>query len=107
MEIEVADDSFQREVIERSNDIPVLVDFWAGWCGPCMMLKPVLEKIVKDYGDRLILAKVDVQENQKVANEYGVMSIPSVKLFKNGKVVDEFVGVQPEGKIREWINESL
>lgn len=107
MEINVTDKTFQKEVVEKSKSVPVLVDFWAGWCGPCMMLKPILEKVAKDYGNKLVFAKVDVQENQEVAGSYDVMSIPSVKLFKDGEIVDEFVGVQPEAKVREWLNGNL
>ena len=107
MEINVTDETFQKEVVEKSKSVPVLVDFWAVWCGPCMILKPILEKVTKDYGNKLVLAKVDVQENQEIASSYDVMSIPSVKLFKDGEVVDEFVGVQPEAKVREWLNGNL
>jgi putative thioredoxin len=107
MEIEVSENNFNEEVVEKSKKIPVLVDFWASWCGPCMMLKPMLEKIVKDYGNKLVLATVNVSENENLAEKFEVMSIPSVKLFKNGEIVDEFVGVQPESKIREWINKNL
>ncbi|MFA4960867.1 MAG: thioredoxin [Candidatus Pacearchaeota archaeon] len=107
MEINITDENFEKEVIEKSNKIPVLVDFWADWCGPCMMLKPILEKIAKEFGNKIILAKLDVQENQEKASEYGIMSIPNVKLFKNGEIIDEFTGVLPESRIREWLNSRL
>ncbi|MFA5060913.1 MAG: thioredoxin [Candidatus Pacearchaeota archaeon] len=103
MEIDVTDETFEKEVIEKSKDIPVLVDFWASWCGPCVILKPILERISKDYGNKIILAKLDVNKNTKTASKYSVMSIPSVKLFKKGKIIDEFTGLQPEEKIREWL----
>ena len=107
VEIEVRDDDFQEIVIERSKKIPVLVDFYADWCGPCRMLSPVLEKIVKEYDGKLILAKVNVDEASVVANEFGIMSVPTVILFKNGEPVDYFVGALPEPKIMEWLKRWL
>ncbi len=107
MEINVTDSSFEKEVIEKSKEIPVLVDFWASWCGPCVMLKPILEKIAKEYEGKMILAKLDVQQNQKIAGDFGVMSIPTVKLFKRGKEVDGFIGVQAEQRIKEWLDIKL
>jgi putative thioredoxin len=107
MEIEVTDANFQEEVIEKSKKTPVLVDFWASWCGPCMMLKPVLEKIAKEYDGKFVLAKAVTDDNQDAAGKYGVMSIPSVKLFKNGEIVDEFVGAQPESTIKQWLDQKL
>ena len=107
MDINVNDLNFEKEVIEKSSKIPVLVDFWASWCGPCLMLKPILEKIAKDYEGKFILAKISVEENTEIPEKYNIMSIPAVKLFKNGKVIDEFVGGQPEAMIREWLNQKL
>jgi len=107
MENDVSDDSFENDVIKKSGSIPVMVDFWAPWCGPCMMLKPVLEKLAGEFDGKVVLAKVNVDANKKYATEFGVMSIPAVKLFKNGKVVDEFNGAQPEDMIRTWLNKML
>jgi len=107
MGIDVNDSSFEKEVLDASKEKAVLVDFWASWCHPCMILKPVLEKVSGDYKDKMIFAKVNVEENQGRAGEFGVMSIPDVRLFKDGKVVDGFTGAQPEAKIREWLDDKL
>lgn len=106
-EIEANDADFQEQVIEQSKQVPVLVDFWAQWCGPCVMLSPLLEKLAKDYNGKFILAKVNVDEARAAAQTYGIMSIPSVKLFKNGQIVAEFVGVQPETMIKEWLDRNI
>ena len=107
MAIDVNDSNFEKDIIEKSKEIPVLVDFWAPWCNPCVMLKPVLEKVSEDYKEKMILAKVNVEEGQDFAGKFNVMSIPAVKLFKNGEVIDEFVGAQPEEKIRQWLDSKL
>ena len=107
MKIDITDSNFEAEVLEKSKATPVLVDFWASWCGPCMMLGPTLDKISEEYGDKFVLAKAETDDNRDAATKYGVMSIPSVKLFKDGKVVDEFVGAQPEATIKQWLDRKL
>lgn len=98
---------FTEVVIEGSHRTPVLVDFWAAWCGPCQMLMPVLAKLVEEYQGQVILAKVNSDEQQALAAQYAVRSLPTVKVFKEGQVVDEFMGVQPEPVIREMIERHL
>lgn len=106
-EIEVNDKDFQEKVVEQSNKIPVVADFWADWCGPCRALGPVLEKLVKEYEGKFILAKVNVEEAQLVSQMFEIRGIPAVKLFKDGKVVDEFVGALPEEHIKKWLDKNL
>jgi thioredoxin len=105
--VDVTDSTFKKEVIEASKNMPIVVDFWAPWCGPCMMLKPIMEKLSADYKGKAVIAKLNVDENQETAQQYDIMSIPAVKLFRNGEVVDEFVGARPESAIKEWINSHL
>lgn len=105
--IEVNDNNFYVDVIEKSKEIPVLVDFWAPWCQPCLILGPVLEKLEREYRGEFILAKINVQENQETAAHYGIKSIPLVKLFKDGNSVDEFLGALPEVKIREFLRQII
>jgi putative thioredoxin len=98
---------FETEVIQRSLQIPVLVDFWAEWCGPCRMLSPVLEKLAGQSIGEWALAKVNTEELPDVAREYGIRSIPNVKMFYGGKVVGEFVGALPENMIVQWLKQNL
>ncbi len=105
MALELTDANFE-ELVLKSNK-PVLVDFWAAWCGPCRMLAPIIEELGKDYGDKLIIGKVDVDANQKYAAQYGVRNIPTVLLFKGGEVIEKQVGVAPKKTYAEKIDTLL
>jgi thioredoxin len=105
--INVTDANFKREVIERSHKMPVLVDFWAAWCGPCQVLGPVLEDLAADPESEFILAKLDTEQNRRMAQKYQIQSIPAVKMFRNGQVVDDFVGVRSAGLIKRFVNKTL
>lgn len=105
--IDATVEGFQTQVVERSHQLPVVVDFWADWCGPCKMLMPVLTQLAESYGGKFLLAKVNIDQQQELAMQYGVRSVPTVKVFRFGAVVDEFMGVQPEGQIRAVIDRYI
>ena len=105
--IDITQDQFIEEVIEKSKSVPVLVDFWAPWCGPCKQLTPVLEKLVNNKNGKVILAKINVDENQGIAGQLNIQSIPTVYGFIDGKPVDAFQGAQPESKIEAMINKLI
>ncbi len=105
--VDVTTDTFEREVIEASNSTPVVVDFWAPWCGPCRVLKPILEKLSAEYGGKFKLAKVNSDENQEIAAAYGIRSIPDVMAFKDGKPVSHFLGAVPESQVRAFIDSLI
>jgi putative thioredoxin len=102
---DVTDETFQQDVIERSSEVPVVVDFWAPWCAPCTMLGPVLEKEISTREGEIALAKLNVDENQDVAAMYSIRGIPAVKAFRNGHVVAEFVGAQPPAAVSNFLDQ--
>ena len=105
--IDVTIENFEQEVIAASMNQPVLVDFWAEWCGPCKAIGPILEKLETAYGGAFKLAKINSDEEQQLAGAFGIRSIPTVVLLKNGQPVDGFMGALPEGKVREFLDKHV
>ncbi len=105
MDFEVRD--FNEDIIKRSKTIPILVDFWAEWCGPCRILGPVLEKLAVKYKEKFELVKVNTDQNQEIAARYGIRGIPNVKLFIDGEVADEFTGALPEPAVEQWLKKAI
>ena len=105
MALEFNDNNFKEEVL--NSDQPVLVDFWAAWCGPCKLLGPTIEELHKEMGDKVKIGKVNVDENQALAAAYGIMSIPTVIILKGGKIVEQFIGMQPKGVYVDALNKHM
>lgn len=105
MEIKVNDENFKQEVLESS--VPALVDFWAEWCMPCLMVAPIVEQIAKEYEGKLKVCKLNVDEARNTASNYKVMSIPTLAIFKNGKIVDKIVGALPKSELKKAIKPHI
>ncbi|HSQ03254.1 MAG TPA: thioredoxin, partial [Burkholderiales bacterium] len=102
--VDVTTATFEQEVVEASKQVPIIVDFWAPWCGPCRVLGPILEKLAGEYGGRFRVAKVNSDENQELSQMFNVRSIPDVRAFRGGQLVDQFMGALPESQIRAFID---
>ena len=105
MSKQVTDDSFDADVISSSE--PVLVDFWAEWCGPCMQIAPALDELSDEFGNQLTIAKVNIDDNPETPSKYGVRGIPTLILFKDGEVASTKVGALPKSKLKEWIESVI
>jgi thioredoxin len=103
--VEVTDQTFEQEVLK--SEIPVIVDFWATWCGPCRMMAPAFEALAQEYQGKMLFAKLDVDQNPVVSSRYGVMSIPTLLFFQGGRIVDQLIGARPREDLRNHIEAAL
>lgn len=103
--LEITAENFETQVLQAKT--PVLVDFWASWCGPCRMLAPVIDELAQEFDGKLTVGKINVDEQGALAAQYGIMSIPSVFLFQNGQVIERLVGVRPKAELMELIQKAL
>ncbi len=103
--VHVSDTSFENEVLESNK--PVLVDYWAEWCGPCKMIAPILDEVSSEYGDKVVIAKLDVDQNQSTSQKYGIRGVPTLMLFKDGNVVDTHVGALSKSQLTAFIDSNI
>jgi len=104
MEVKITSENFESL---KAGNLPLVVDFWATWCGPCRMVGPIIEELAKEYDGKIVVGKCDVEENEELASEFGIRNIPTILFFKNGDVVDKIVGAQPKAKMIEKFNTLL
>lgn len=105
--VQLTDDSFEEEVLNAESNKPVLVDFWAEWCGPCKMVGPIVEELAEEFDGKAKIGKVDVDSNPETSTKYGIRSIPSLLIFKDGEVVDQIVGAVPKAQLKKQLEAQL
>ena len=104
MEVTITSENFASL---KKGDLPLVVDFWATWCGPCRMMSPIIEELAKDYDGKVVIGKCDVEENEELATEFGIRNIPTILFFKQGEAIDKVVGFQQKAKLQELIDKML